>query len=48
MNKYIYQVGNEYYTVEADSLMDAMIQVAGIKGAVVLGDYTAYAHMFGE
>lgn len=47
MKKFIYQVGHEYFTIEAESMQDAMVLVA-CEGGVVIGDYTMYAHMFGE
>lgn len=47
MRKFIYQVDGEYFIVEAESLHGAMIQVAS-EGGVVIGDYTMYAHLFGE
>lgn len=47
MKKFIYQIGREYYTIEAESLESAMLLVACDSG-VVIGDYTIYAHLFGE
>jgi hypothetical protein len=47
VKKFIYQVGHEYFTIEAESLMDAMVEAA-CEGGVVLGEYTAFAHLFNE
>jgi hypothetical protein len=47
MKKFIYQVDNEYFTIEAESMQDAMVLVA-CEGGVIIGDYTMYAYMFGE
>lgn len=47
MKKFIYQVEGEYFTIEADSMVDAMVAVA-CDGGVVIGEYTAFAHLFGE
>lgn len=47
MNKYICQDGDDYYIVEADCLHNAMIQALA-DGSTVVGEYTAFAHLFGE
>ena len=47
MQKYVYQVGNEYFTILAYDLHQAMMDVA-CEGGVVIGNYTDYAHIFGE
>jgi hypothetical protein len=47
MNKYIYEVNGEYFTIEADSLHESMVG-ALCEGGTVIGEYTKYAHLFGE
>ena len=47
MRKFIYQVGNEYFIVEADSLQAAMVAVMNLDGTVI-GEYTKFAHLFGD
>jgi hypothetical protein len=47
MQKYIYQVDGEYRVLEASNIHQAMIDAA-CEGGVVIGNYTAFAHLFEE
>lgn len=47
MQKFIYYVDGEYFEIEAINLHQAIVEAA-CDGGVVIGNYTDYAHLFGE